>query len=202
MKGPTSIEEIRRRMNRHQLDQSPLRNNSNRAAVALVLAGSEEAPSLCLIRRAERDGDPWSGQMAFPGGREEKQDKTLQTTAERETEEEVGLRLDKKHFISPLAATEVRLWGKEIGMTLFSFVYYLGPEKVALNPNNEVAEAYWISLSHLLDPKNGGMITLAREDQKMELPSIRYGEDQIWGLTYRIFTQFTNLLEVSIKNEG
>ncbi len=38
------------------------------AAVAMVFAGDESAPALCVIRRAQREGDPWSGHMAFPGG--------------------------------------------------------------------------------------------------------------------------------------
>jgi len=63
------------------------------ASVAMTLAG----PSLktLMIKRAEREGDPWSGQVAFPGGRRERQDRSLLETATRETKEEVGIDLQR-----------------------------------------------------------------------------------------------------------
>ena len=63
----------------------------SRAAVALVLRGPAEAPGILFIKRASRDGDPWSGQMAFPGGRYDPADESEKETAIRETEEEVFL---------------------------------------------------------------------------------------------------------------
>ena len=41
------------------------------AAVAAVLRVVDGAPELLFIKRADHDGDPWSGHMAFPGGRYE-----------------------------------------------------------------------------------------------------------------------------------
>ncbi|MGH7524260.1 MAG: NUDIX domain-containing protein, partial [Gemmatimonadales bacterium] len=62
------------------------------AAVALVLA--EEPDRLLLIRRAEREGDPWSGHLALPGGRRQESDSDLLATATRETREETGIHLE------------------------------------------------------------------------------------------------------------
>ena len=64
-----------------------------RAAVALLLRVSHGGVELLLIRRAEREGDPWSGHMALPGGRWQPGDGNLATTAARETREEVGIDL-------------------------------------------------------------------------------------------------------------
>ena len=55
-----------------------------RAAVAAVLRFDRDAAELLLMRRAERDGDRWSGQVSMPGGREEAADADLVATAVRE----------------------------------------------------------------------------------------------------------------------
>ncbi|MGH7644285.1 MAG: NUDIX hydrolase, partial [Gemmatimonadales bacterium] len=63
------------------------------AAVALALLEGSTGLELLLIKRAEREGDPWSGQIALPGGRRDPQDPDLLATALRETLEETGLDL-------------------------------------------------------------------------------------------------------------
>ena len=69
-----------------------LAEQNHAAAVALVL---RQAPALelLLIKRSSSEDDPWSGQMALPGGRRDPADAGLQHTAIRETHEEVGLDL-------------------------------------------------------------------------------------------------------------
>jgi 8-oxo-dGTP pyrophosphatase MutT (NUDIX family) len=130
--------------------------------------------------------------MAFPGGRASPADPTAQAVAERETEEEVGLRLQPAHRIAPLAELPVRLAGRETGMTLSSFVYYLGPQAADLHPNEEVAGAYWVELGHLWDPANGTHYRLQREGADMVFPAIRFRNTVIWGLTFRLLTQFSS----------
>src|SRR5258706_13265424 len=78
---------------------------ARRAAVALVLSPSlADAPalSLLLVRRAERDGDPWSGHMALPGGHAHPSDVDLLHTARRETLEEVGIDLTDAELLGRL----------------------------------------------------------------------------------------------------
>ena len=64
------------------------------ASVALIVR-DRRLPSVLLIRRAERTGDPWSGQVAFPGGKKQEGDLTARDTAVRETMEEVGIDLSR-----------------------------------------------------------------------------------------------------------
>lgn len=164
------------------------------ASVALMLAGPEISPSLCVIRRAEREGDPWSGHMAFPGGRGEPEDSSPRITAERETMEEVGVRLEPGHFMGFLATLPVRIMGRDTGMTLFSFLYYLGGEQPRLRLNSEVAEAFWIPLDHLLNIDKKERINIALAGKELSRPSISFDGHHIWGLSYRIIQQFSEIL--------
>ena len=61
------------------------------AAILLALrARTDGEPELLMIKRAEAEGDPWSGHVACPGGRMEPEDHDLAVTAVRETLEETG----------------------------------------------------------------------------------------------------------------
>ncbi|MDP9122742.1 MAG: CoA pyrophosphatase, partial [Acidobacteriota bacterium] len=81
---PFTIDQIRQALAGHrpQIVEEP---RQVEAAVALVLAGGGTELSLCVIRRAERAGDPWSGHLALPGGRASAADPDARAVAERET---------------------------------------------------------------------------------------------------------------------
>ena len=72
--------------------------NRSHAAVALILREGKAGPEILFIVRAKRDGDPWSGDLGFPGGRVEACDKEPRLTAERETLEEIGLDLTEGRY--------------------------------------------------------------------------------------------------------
>ncbi|MFC1500453.1 NUDIX hydrolase, partial [Candidatus Zixiibacteriota bacterium] len=72
------------------------------AAVALVLVPAGEGLEMLLIKRTERDDDPWSGQMAMPGGRRDAEDDDLCQTAIRETREETAVDLGCAELIGEL----------------------------------------------------------------------------------------------------
>jgi ADP-ribose pyrophosphatase YjhB (NUDIX family) len=96
-----------------------------RAAVAVVLHDAGPSPEILFIERAERFGDPWSGQMAFPGGRVDPGDATARAAAERETLEEVGLDLAGAELLGRLGDVDagVRVVAP---LVLSAFVYRTG----------------------------------------------------------------------------
>ncbi len=77
-----------------------------------------------------------------------------------------------------------------MGIALYPFVYYLGPEPARLEPNGEVAEAFWVPLAHILDARNHVEMPLRRDGELLKFPSISYGGQYIWGITYRVLMQF------------
>ncbi len=189
-------------MRRHEarlLADKPKPGNS--AAVALVLAGPPDALHLCFIRRAQREGDHWSGQMAFPGGRAEPGDATPRDVAERETREEVGLDLREAEFLGALSEIWIRHSGRVTRDVLSPFVYYAGGELPEFRLSEEVAEAYWVPLEHLWDPRNWTTIGYERLGRPVELPGIRYGQGIIWGLTYMMLRALGEILEAPLPGE-
>jgi 8-oxo-dGTP pyrophosphatase MutT (NUDIX family) len=181
-----SREFLRDLLSRHEPKLTPFDTHRERAAVALVLAGED----MCFIRRSLREGDPWSGQMAFPGGRVSGGDTSARAAAEREAFEEVGLVLGDSDWIGTLSELPVRRAGLETNLVLSPFVYHLGASPPALTPNGEVGEAYWIPLEHLWDPGNED-----RVHWNQIFPAIRYHDQLIWGLSLRVLTLFAEAIE-------
>jgi 8-oxo-dGTP pyrophosphatase MutT (NUDIX family) len=170
------------------------------ASVALVLAGADDDLSLCLIRRAERLGDPWSGHLALPGGHADAGDPNPQAVAQRETLEEVGLELGPRHYLGGLSQVPVRLGPADRQLILSPFVYYLGPALAPLAGSDEVAEAFWQPLTQLWDPANASSVPWQRDGRQMLYPAIRCRGQVLWGLTLRVLTLFSDVLDAPLPH--
>lgn len=197
---PFTIGEIRAALARHQPALVAREPDHAEAAVALVLAGTGVDLSLCAIRRAEHPLDPWSGHMALPGGRASPEDAGPRAAAERETLEEVGIALAESHWIGPLSDVLVRLGGGDRRMVLSPFVYYLGEDLPACVPSEEVAEAFWVPLAHLWDPRNASHMEWERSGSRLLYPAIRFRDYAIWGITFRVLTLFSDVLDAPLPH--
>lgn len=197
---PFTIEQIRAALARHQPQVVEREPGLAEASVALVLAGAESDLSLCVIRRAEHPEDPWSGHMALPGGRACAEDPTARFCAERETLEEVGLALDDAHWLGSLSDLLVRIGGGERRMVVSPFVYHLGEDLRPFTPSDEVAEAFWVPLAHLWDPRNASHMEWVRQGSRLLYPAIRFGGHAIWGITFRVLTLFSDVLDAPLPH--
>src|SRR5919197_5751726 len=120
------------------------------AAVALVLIEGREGLEALFIHRAERTGDPWSGQVALPGGRHEPSDPDLLATAIRETLEETGVDLSRAERLGTLDDLHPRTPTLP-AVVVRPFVFALSPRPVVL-PSAEVQRAFWLNLERLSQP--------------------------------------------------
>ena len=155
-----------------------------RAAVAVVFGGGEQGPSLCFVKRTQRPGERWSGDMAFPGGWVSAADAGPWEAAVREAREEVGLDLRETSYLGQLDDRRIRYPGGGPRPVLSSFVFYAGQALPELRPDGwETEAAYWISLDHLRREANR---TIVPWDSK-SMPGIRYLDQVIWGLTLWVF---------------
>jgi 8-oxo-dGTP pyrophosphatase MutT (NUDIX family) len=167
------------------LDQEP---GQRHAGVAVILRDREDAggAEVLLIRRASRAGDPWSGHMAFPGGRREPQDADPLETALRETREEIGLDLAQSaRFLAPLESLQATTRGKPLAMHVVPFVFELLAEP-ALTLNEEVAEVIWAPLAALARGELATTIPYHHEGQELKLPAWDVDGRIVWGMTYQM----------------
>ena len=156
------------------------------AAVAAVLRSGPTGAEVLLIRRAEHEHDPWSGHMAFPGGRFDPSDADLLSTAVRETREEVGLDLAREaRLLGPLDLLPAVARGRRMGLTIAPFVFELA-EAPELRQNHEVEEVLWAPLTALARGESRDTVSYVHEGQKLELPAWNVDGRLVWGLTYRM----------------
>ncbi len=165
-----------------------------RAAVAIVLAPADRDLDVLLIERAKRARDPWSGHMAFPGGRRDRSDPDLVTTAVRETREEVGIDLSRHgRLLGPLDELQALAGGHPLDLVITPFLFGLEhPLGPAIDPR-EVAAALWVPLGRFRDGRSRATTSFARGGVRAELPAFRIEGHTVWGLTYRMIER---LLEV------
>jgi len=174
------------------------------ASVALILEPAANGEwSILFIERARSKDDPWSGQIAFPGGRREYEDADEAAVAERETEEEIGLAIRSCTRIGRLDDFEGRHGGTSEGMVISCFVYALEHIGTVV-PNYEVASVTRLPASHLLDP--GNYVTVFwSEREDLRFPGISFGANDsriVWGLTYRFLRSFLLRLGYALPEEA
>ena len=165
-----------------------------RAAVAVVFrvvpSGQLE---LLLIRRAEHEGDPWSGHVALPGGRQESGDLTLQHTAVRETREETSIDIDATGVVLG-TLDELRPRTPVLPPIIVTpFVAVIDAE-ASIAPSEEVAEAFWVPWSQVVDPATTVESTVTARGAEWRVPSYVIGRHVVWGMTERILRQLTERL--------
>jgi 8-oxo-dGTP pyrophosphatase MutT (NUDIX family) len=156
------------------------------AAVAVILRPRGDADAeLLFIRRPQRRGDRWSGDLAFPGGLAEPGEDAARTAA-REAAEEVALRLPE-----PLGALGDRITarsrsarhlGRRPWMRVRPVVFEVGPGAEPTPDPREVAEAFWVPLSRL---RRLPTVPTVRRIGRVPLPFPALDLDgrELWGLT-------------------
>lgn len=160
------------------------------AAVALILAPGPDA--VLVIRRAHREGDPWSGHMALPGGRREAGDDDLVVTAIRETAEEVGAELPRETLLGVLADVVPRTPVLP-PVAVRPFVFRLGG-RPSLRLNEEIAAAVWLPVADLEQQWRDGVVIEVAGASRVT-PAFVTEDGVIWGMTERILRDLLDRLK-------
>ncbi|GFE60096.1 NUDIX domain-containing protein [Geobacter sp. AOG2] len=187
---PLTFDTISTTLSRLQHDETPTDGRSP-AAVAMILAEGPLGLQLLLLERAADERDPWSGNLAFPGGRVEAGE-TLRQAAERETREEAAIELAAARHLGRLADCV----GAHMPVRIACFAYGFGHEPPAVTINHESRDAFWANLADLADRGRHVSTEVHFRGGSMTVPAIRLPQPDkpvLWGITYRLVMQFLQM---------
>lgn len=193
----------------------PFRHMAQRSAVAIITRQGTLGEEILLIKRATRIGDPWSGHIAFPGGKQQTSDGSTLNTAIRETQEEIGLDLSRNANLlgrSPDLITRRHNTLKPMVVTPYRF--QLNYPDIPLQPNHEVATTLWVPVSFLRNKRNQSTlkwsplsnlkrkpapINWLQSSLSLQLPCYYFQNHCIWGLTYQMLSDLLHFSKVTEK---
>ncbi len=161
-----------------------------RAAILLLLRRRGDGePEVLMIKRAEAEGDPWSGHVALPGGRMEPADADLSATAVRETLEETGVDVARDGRLLG-ALDDLMPRSPTLAPIVIRPYLALVRADVTLVLSHEVADAFWVPLSQLRAPAAWGTGDVDVRGSTRRVSVFQHGEHTVWGLTERVLRQF------------
>jgi 8-oxo-dGTP pyrophosphatase MutT (NUDIX family) len=157
-------------------------------AAVLVPITRGPDPEMVLTLRAS-GLSTHGGEVAFPGGRRDPEDRDLIHTALREAEEEVGLPPGLVEIIGPLSPVVSRH-----GIKVTPYVGIV-PDFVHYTPNDaEIAAVFQVPLSFFCEDRREVTHRIDYQGRSWYVPCYRYDDFKIWGLTAIMVVELVNLL--------
>lgn len=160
-------------------------DESANAAVAILIRPVDDDLEVFLVKRAEVEGDPWSGDMAFPGGKKAAQDNGMVNTVVREVMEETSIDLrghEPLGFFEPLFSWVRNTFSVQPTLYLFE-----GDPPIRLN--YELTKYMWTPIKDLRKLKSRAIV------KGFDSPIYRIGDDVVWGLTCRMLDRLIQIFD-------
>ncbi len=171
---------------KHDLPQDKL---PRKAAVLVLLYPDDETGEVCTayMKRPE-DGYTHGGQISFPGGKEEKEDKDMIDTALREAEEEFGLQREQLAVIGTLE----QMYIPPSNMLVLPVVAVAEKKPVFTPDPKEVAAIIETPISYLLSPERlqSGKVRISGGTSLKEVPFYDLYGEKLWGATAMMTAEF------------
>ncbi|MDA8414431.1 MAG: CoA pyrophosphatase [Desulfobacteraceae bacterium] len=188
-----TIGDIAERLGRRVHQKQYAVGRRTRAAVAMIMRELADDLEILFIERATDLRDPWSGHLAFPGGKVEQGEQARQA-AERETREEIGLVLESERYLGRMSD----IVGANLPVQVSCFAYAAVSAAVRPVVSPEVRDVFWVRLSDIRDPQRHRLATVGFSGRSLEVPAIilpQADKPVLWGLTYRLVMQFLEIIQ-------
>ena len=183
MKGENQVISISSLVNIRRKLETRGGENAN-AAVAVIFKGAEGGLELLLVKRADVPGDPWAGDIAFPGGKRSPQDRDIMQTVLREVMEETSIDLESSNYLGKM---EVLSSIVKPEYNILPMIFKQETEQ-DIKINEELTSYLWFPFNEIEGSRGRATV------KNMEVPVFRVGGEVVWGLTYQIIEK---LLEFS-----
>ena len=156
---------------------------------AILIALFEKDGEYCfpMIKRPENVKNH-PGQIALPGGSKEEEE-SLEETALREAQEEIGVNPDKVKIIGKLTPIPVPV----SGYLVQTYVGVMDEEPEWKLSEDEVADFFVLKVSELLDSDKDYHETWDLRGFEAKVPIFKVGDLKIWGATASVLSEFIEL---------
>lgn len=166
----------------------------NSAITFLIVPYTDKPYDLVLIRRTHSDKDKHSGEMSFPGGKQDPQDISLEETALRECEEELGV---SRENIQVLGSFDDHITPQKFIIT--PIVGFIDQEQELLKCEEEVHEILKIPVNFFVNRKNYRERTYQLNNQTIGVGKFNYRDPDgkkyvIFGATCHIIATYVDLI--------
>lgn len=161
------------------------------AAVMMLFYPRNEQTNLVLIIRNAYPG-VHSSQIAFPGGKREKEDQSFKDTALRETEEEIGIRREQITVVREFSQVYI----PPSNFLVYPFMGY-SAEELIFNPDpNEVSGLIEMTLDHFLNDENVIDYQMGTSYTEFtSVPVFAINEHHVWGATAMMMSELKDVLK-------
>ena len=163
---------------------------ARKGGVLLLLSEQNNTLNISLIKRA-KDGGAHSGQISFPGGKNEPTDLNIIETAKRETYEEIGVLPETIKILGSLSSLYIPV----SNYLVFPAVGYAMQKPIFKANKSEVEEIVNIPLEYFMSEKYKTKGNIQVRNYQINTPFYKINGYEIWGATAMIINEFTEIVK-------
>ena len=162
--------------------------------MCIILDQQPDGLHMLMIQRAEHPNDPWSGQMGFPGGKQDLNDANITITALREASEELSISADAIKRVGRLSDILARPYRAFKPAMTVTPIIFAANDQLSPSANHEVQDWLWLPLDFFQDQQNRQAMQIEKAGLSHELPFYEFANKRVWGLSLMMIDELCHLL--------